>query len=469
MASIAAEEYAALTEDQKTLHSPEDTTKSGMFSRFIGLYKRVTWSSQQTMEMAAQATATSIVFSATTTMHYMLHSYISQVLPRIEVKDKFRKLVKVAWTHNVANNVIPDAAFTVDDTPLSRMDRTWFDMSSQFYTPEGFWDSQSEIMGNTQQLEAWQDILPETTVACHLPWFYSYSLSSAFPLFLLSSQTRVEQKCSKINNPLALLRMVIFTAEKRWREIPPDDKYIAYGTMVNPRCWCKYAYITEQEKNYTRSCDTKKIVYIRDVVINDHPTPCANGDLIKIAIECKLPCLALFWAAKNLTASKLNRHSNYTTNPSNVYQGRTPIEHVSLSYGGDKEVFKAMESFHFERMEPRYRLPRAPKDKGYGALCNSFYTEAESADTTIVYPKLAASLEFKINDDDPYTTRSSKKSEVEIYRDPSRTESKSPSSQSSSRTTTEEPNNYKICLRLLCLRTLVFTAGDNGVFNLAVK
>src|SRR4029078_1540407 len=206
------------------------------------------------------------------------------------------------------------------------------------------------------------------------PWFYGDDTSNAFPIFYRHSQCRAKHHYVFRRKISELLRMQILK-NGEWEDVHPSSymSCLNYGrsiTIQNPSLWGRYAFITDQELE-THKCRPKSDIYIRDVEICDLENPNVFGSSAVVPIQCKYPCLAMFWKAENLDATALNNYSNYTCNTDDLYSGWDPISKTSLKHINTYK-FKDLDSDHFNIGESRKHFTSSPSEPGYHAYSPSW-------------------------------------------------------------------------------------------------
>ena len=164
--------------------------------------------------------------------------------------------------------------------------------------------------------------------------------------------------------------------------------------------WVKYDYVSPNELKFFR-CRERPPMYIRDIVVCDVENPNSYNSIAKIPLQCKNPCLAMFWVAENQTSVKIHYFSNYTTNEKDVYEGWDPIHKTSLLYGTNAK-FADMDSDHFSIAEPRKHALSAPKEAGYHGAFFAWDCFGINAEVGICFDGKNAFMKCKLKNTDLY-------------------------------------------------------------------
>ncbi len=371
------DELLELTEFQKSLHFPSFDDEP-LSSKFYREYIKTTWYCSTPMPLKSVIEGDEFIYSPDPTFHYLMYSYLRFMLPPIKIKNEYRSTVRIAWCHNIGNNIIKFASLSEDDLNYQSFDHIWLDDYDQYYMLPGAGKRRNFKMGvgSVPMLEEWSASLPAYPINVDQPWFYGDDTSNAFPIFYRNSLCRVKHHYVFRRKISDLLRMQIYNHKTDvWDNVHPLSymHYLNYGrsiTIQNPTLWGKYALITDQEID-THKCRPKRDLYIRDVEMCDLENPNMFRTTAVVPIQCKYPCLAMFWKAENLDATNLNNYSNYTCNTEDLYAGWSAISNTSLKHINTYK-FKDMDSDHFNIGESRKHFPSSPSEPGYQAYSPSW-------------------------------------------------------------------------------------------------
>lgn len=410
MSNIAKLELESITELQKELHSTTTPTES-IISIFYREFHKTTWYSSLPLKLKCTEDADELVYTVNNTFHYLFYTYMRQFYPAIKVIKKLQDKVRIAWPHNVGTARIISAQFKVDDDVFHSFDSIWCDIYFQFYMKPGFREHHNMSIGNVPFLEGWRTCLPSYTTNVEQPWCYSMDTSLAFPIFYCSTQSTVSHRYKLRPKVFDMLRMSVIEERDehgnptKFRELEkPIYKFLEGVTddtlLRQPELWGQYAYVTDQELEFIRTCakdKDKRTFFIKDVASFDTSNPNTYGQAAEIALHCDTPCLAMFWVAENIEAREKRNFSNYTTDRNNLYDGWDPIRKTSLRYGGNIRL-NEMDSDHFSIAQPRKHFPSPPSEPGYHAYSFAYDSTAIDAEVGIVFAGMKASLSVKIGD-----------------------------------------------------------------------
>lgn len=433
--NIAKYEFEILNEFQKELHFVPD--QSEITSVFYKEYRKTMWYSQASARLRCVSNDNELIYTVNNTFHELLYTYMRQTYPALRVKKDWRDagMVEICWSHNMGTNNVVNGRLKFDDDVPQTIDSVWFDIVSQFYMKPGFRDHYNICVGNVPFLESWATSLPEYTTNIIQPFYHSTDPCRAIPLFYFSSLATISYHYTIRNHISELLRMRVklkkdvkvtdefgkttIRKEEYWKEVPVNFKYLegagSTGMLKLPEVWGRYAYLTEDEVDWYKTCDTEevvvgekketrikdKIIYIEDVIACQSSNPQTLGSRVGVELDCKTPAKAIFWVTENLTARANRNFSNYTTNPESVYKGWNPNSKVSLSYGGSPRL-DDMDIDHFDKIECWKHFPSPPSEPGYNAYSFSYDSTSLDADVGIVMDGIKARLTTTLSNTDPF-------------------------------------------------------------------
>lgn len=411
--SVIKIDLETLTEFQHGLHLANNEDEE-IESRFSCEFKKTGWSTTMYMKLTSQAeNDCEVVYEANNKFHYLLYTCLRQRLIALRVKEEYRDFIQICWPHNAFLNYTQRGQLCFDGVPAQTGDDIWFNIVNQFYMKKGSGKRKhfSNMIGNLEFLEEWTDSLPEFTIQFPQDWYYySKNEGLAIPLFLCS-QSRVTHRYKFRNNLADFLRMRFRKSkDAEWEEISYDPRLVegapSDGKLPLPELWGRYAYITGGELNWRKKEGiSNNLIYIEDINAWSTEEPKTYNTPINIDLHMESPCKAMFWVAENLDASKNRNYSNFTTNTNNLREGWNPVSSCKLLYGNNERI-PEYDSDIFDRMEPWYRFPSAPREPGYNGYSFSYNSGKIAADIGVVFksPKLNlnAKLTLKLGDTDPF-------------------------------------------------------------------
>lgn len=409
--------WSPLYTSSKITNSKGEQKFENMASDFHHVIRKATWYSSSLIKLNPSVDNDSVTYQVNSTFHFLCYVYRRYILPHISVKAEYRDKVMICWPHNVGVNSIKTVSFLEDDVPYHNFDATWYDINSQFYTRPGFRENYDRGVGNISFLENWSHMLPSYPINVEEPFFYSLDSSYAFPMFYKGTQARVIHAYDMRRKIVNLLRMKKQNKRGLWTYITDGKKICKYleGISVNsviptPELWGRYAYVTDAELNIYKCSREAQVYYIKTVENFDALNRVTYEDKAIIGLNCKSPCLAIFWVAENQDAVAVHNFSNYTTNTDNVYEGYDPIATNDLIYetGSTAIPWKSMDSDHFNIASSRKHFPSSPCDFGYHG--HSFAWDSTSVDVqiAIILAKLGAKLAVSIRDTNYFNTNKNK-------------------------------------------------------------
>jgi hypothetical protein len=425
--SIAKLEFASLTEFQKEIHKvklDENGKPIKMDSVHYNDFKHCTWYAHLLVKIPCQLDDDNYCFKANPTFHFLKYSYLVQEFPAIRVKPEKEKQYLICWPHNLAINTIKQARFNIDEDTRASFDTVWLDQYFENLNKPGFRELFNQMVGNVPMLENWTTFLPPYETSLPQPWWYCEDSRNAFPLHYCSKDTSVTHIYEMRKNIGDLLRMAKKVTnrhgEEQWVELKEVDFSVLEGvskdsTLKKPEMWGCYAYVSDQELELNRKCDSsEKAIYYNDVISCDQHNTLSYGTSAVVDLFCDTPCKSIFWAAENTDSNLIRNYSNYTTNTYNVYAGWNPIHNVTLKYGKTPRINK-MKSLHFDRMVPWYHMRSPPTFAGFSSYSIADNCMCVDAEVGTDYSRLQGThMIFELKNCDPFV-RATKFSEDDEY------------------------------------------------------
>lgn len=465
MTTVNKAELEALTELQKEIHSSINDEEIG--SLFHYDFLKVTWSVFSDVKLERSVTDNAVTFTVSNSYHFLLYVYKQQVLPAVRIKKKFIGKYKIAWCHNVDNNTVKRAEFKINDETFNSFDSVVLDMWDQGFGKTGFEEHEKICKGKVDFLEKWCDFLPKYTCNSYQPFYFSLSRMLSFPIHMINSATPINIVYSLKRDISSLLKM----AEISGNEIKPmkyRSKFIEISggkdKLPEPNIYGRYSVCTIAEINHYK-CSEQYKFYFKDFADCEAENKSKLGKNVSVKLDNGHPCLLLCWVAENLTASKNNNHSNYSTNSANFASGWNPCAKVSLKYKSDAFKFKGMSSDHFDKMQPLFHLPTAPTEPGYNFFSIANNPNSPSAEIAIPFGNSQASLHISMGNTDPFLVpfdddeESDEESDNEVKESLDKKVKKelsdNPSNGSKSDNNLSEKDAYQLHVRMLIMRKIV--------------
>lgn len=324
-------------------------------------------------------------------MDYLQSNEIQIPLPAVSLKQKPKSKcnLRIAWTPNPGVNSIVEVDFRVGDIVINKLDTGAIDDYMKWGNPLAQNSIRDDSIGDVASLTSWNTSLPAKTCIFTLPMFYTYSGGSAFPLFLLDSQTQVTHRLTYWNSPIQeLLRIEIETdvkGTKIWRPIAKKETYpylVNHGKIHSPIFTGEYGMITAEEKEETYQED-KIAIPIHDMLTVRSPNTIKYGSAHTFGLESTDPVIAMFWKAVNVDAERRNNRTNYTTNPDDIRLGQSPISSTEFRYGETDKFRRSSDQLRSMNMLKVF--PNVPVVNGYGAFAFSKNPFAVRGHTGVIF------------------------------------------------------------------------------------
>lgn len=406
-------EFTALSKLQIERHTASHKDEP-IESIFTGGIAKRTWYSTFPCQMESDVQKDTVKFKVSSAPHYLAYVYLVQKLPALRVKKSEEENTLICWPHNCGNNVTVSGGFTVGNSnQLQSMDCKFLDDFCQIMIENGYEDFIKNCQGNFPFLEEWSTFLPEYPLTVVHPYFFTVDTDNAFPIFRIDPKLDISFKYKIRNSIKDLLRMKR-KIKGEWKEIEFNMNYIEGNLgkheLPNPEMWGIYFRITQAEidskiKHDEGDSDREKyekdnfeqIIY--DVLIQDKENDYGFGSSANIQAQSAYPSRFITIKAEDINFSKCRNYSNYTTHK-NVYEGWSPIKHITLNYGPTKKIEK-LPSYHTSRMMPFYHCNRVPYERGYNVIPFCSKMNDYGFDTGVMLSNLNASMSIKFKNTDP--------------------------------------------------------------------
>lgn len=457
---ISKMELESATDFQKEMHTA--IGKEPITSIYYKDYVKTTWNCTHRMPLTAytikEPNNDSDDVGALTVMryilnpefHYLNYTYLKCSLSLVKVKSQYVDEIRIAWPHNIGTAIIKKGIFKDDDILYQSFDNIWLDDYFQWYMQSGVGKERIHDIGIgcVPILEEWNHVLPAYPINIHQPWYYSEEAGLAYNIDQKGSKCKAEHIYHYQLNPTELIRMQR-EINGVWKDIDPRKFAELYlepiAPIRKPSLWGQYGYVTNSELNTPKCKNNMKnrVFYYKDIEVYDSEKTYNYGQTMEVSINSKRPCLAMFWKAENMNATKNNNFSNYTSNTDDLMLGWDPIKHNSLKYG-ENYKFNSMESDHFTLSEARYHFPSAPRYIGYHAKSFGNDSSKYDGEVGIVLGPLNAKLACYLEKPDMY--KMAKKSQMYDDED---------------EYVQEQNPSFKLRVRLLVLKKLTITLVDN--------
>lgn len=397
-----------LTESQKDLHGLYDINgvpnneivESIFYSEII----KTARAPHITLQLPFKEEGDKYFYDTHKDFHFLAFSYMIQGLPKIVVKRESRENFQICWCLNLGLNIANEQELSSDTGRIQKFDQHWNNMFFQDYFPE-LWDRShfDKIIGNLPFLTNWHSYLPKYNIMVPQAWDYCMHDHKALKLFKAKeSVIRHSYRMKKTIFSLLRCRMKV---DGEWKEIPARKetealikRHIDFEThlLPKPQLWGRYYKVRQDELENADYPDTS---YIYDVINSDSTNPVAIDSNTYVELDSQEPCTAIHFALENTIATQTNNHSNYTTNPTDIMEGWSPLSTVNLSYGNSSKY--TYDSVHVEHAFPLFNR-RTHSQSGYYYLPIEHRGGTTGTSTTCVFKGNNAKLTFALADTDPF-------------------------------------------------------------------
>jgi hypothetical protein len=442
---IAKHDLTTLTQFQKELHGgydDDDDDDEEPMTVFAKDFRKTSWYSHLPSPMICKG-ENPFIFTANTTFHFLKYVYAVLYAPALKVKPKHENKIQICWPHYLAHNIFQNGYTDVDGSRFSYFDSHILDINGQYKRGDNR-EHYDMMVGNVEMLTKWGNFLPEYPMQIPLPLDMARDPSHAFPIFYTNSKSSIDIVLNVRNKIVDLLRMRILVEKEEvvenesdkdgkplkrkiqyWKEIPCNLDYIdgagASALIRKPELWARYAYLTDKELKWWKTCRSKRIeqiidetssqepekvelenydYYIDDYIACDAENTSSYGETASVTLNGKYPSKAIYFFAENTDATKNRNMSNYTTSIEDLVDGWDPCLKHTLSYGGTARI-NDMDNFHASNVECLYHEKYAPRDAGYHLISIADNPNSIDAELGIVMDQVKAKFSVKLGNSDP--------------------------------------------------------------------
>lgn len=432
-----------LTDFQKDLYLTPKLS-DGILSDYYGEYNRCFYSEESDIEISGKLVNTTdnsikngmsqdpkdktvdkkstlIDYKCENMSAFLLCSNFIMTLPSLKIAEKYKDIVRIAWTPNIAAVILQSGKISISNTKYSF--NTINPISNKLFTgyfPETKNTVNANLaMGNIDTLTEFSNSLPEYPHLVLKPaWFYNWHIYSSFPLFTLGT-SKLVHNCTFNLNVNDLLRGQILGSDGSWTSITGDvSKYLTDGspkTISIPRFIAHIGNVsTETIDHYT--CSNSRTILIRDFVYTSSLNPEKSGKHIASKLVSNYPAICLFWMAENKRATDNKYALNFTDNSNDHMNGWDPIVSQGI-FKGNTTICPDLPSSYFSNTIPDRYFPNTILEPGYHAYSfTSTPNEYNSVITRSMSHEHEWSIICKLGSTNIWNQEGNKESDIESDR-----------------------------------------------------
>lgn len=350
------------------------------------------------------------------------NTWVEFTTPDITVKDAHLLTHRIAFCQNLGHNVFKGLQFAANDIPIVKLDSVTMDFFSEANLGAGQYEGYMRMIGNTTKALTFSSHLPPIKVKkpLHELFFCQKNRSApqdALPLCAAKFNT-LSLNAEFVETLEEVIRVQVNTAASGqpavWVDANPRD--VNLSTIVDvvgsqglamplPDVWCEYALVHDEERKAIQSAPIDLVIK----QVQSYTGPKVGPGSSRQTFHFSQPTRALFFGARNTTASDKRNFSNYTTSPEDEALGIDPIRQVTLWYDNSSRLQNASGDY-FTDLEFLYHAARVPFKKGIHLLAYCEDTASSEIDGSTNFSKLSTDLEVNISetstdsDDSPTTT-----------------------------------------------------------------
>lgn len=380
----------------------------------------ITYYSRLPVPLKKSGQASNAQYAFAKTADFAGNTWYEFTTPDITVNVDQQDTYRIAYSPNLGHNVANLVTLYINEIPLVKYDSVTMDMMSEANLGAGQYEGYMLDIGNTTKALTFGSHLAPVSVRklLHELFFVQKNRPApqdCFPLCAAKFNTlslaidfvdsleeviRVQQNTAAAGQPAV------------WVDIDPKSVNLSTILTVSgsqglampvPDVWCEYSVVLADERAAFQS--TPIDLVIKQVQSFTGPKVAVGS--VRQPFNFSYPTRALYFAARNVTASDKRNYSNYTTDPANEAAGLDPIRTATLWYDNNTRI-QNMPGDYFSGMEFQLHAARRPAKKGIHLLAYCEDTTSSEIDCTTNYSKLSTDLEVNIvelstDSDDPVT------------------------------------------------------------------
>ncbi len=299
--------------------------------------------------------------------HFIKGLYMVVELPKIEVADKYKNVIKLAWTGNLLHHIHGEATLSIKKKAVCKLFPRFLDVD-RVTRVEDVYDYDANI-GNKKSLTSYATCLEPDILNMNPPWFFSLHESKALPLYSECFEGSNIEIIQKFNLDISKLIKIEGFTEDGWVKKDFHNKYLKKGSplkIAKPEMWGRYTNVGKKELELRKEGEKKSnivIEFIDHIDVDTHESK-RYGETATIGLNSSNPVIGVVWMAQNQEAQKYNDLSNYTTDSNNLTHGKNPCITSQIMYVTSSRVSKR-KHYHFDRIYPKLYFGHVPIDPGY--------------------------------------------------------------------------------------------------------
>lgn len=409
MTDSARYDLRLMTPLQQELHSAEDDVIGSCFIDSFNHSERN--ASNRVPLKPVKSTKGVVEYVIEDNFDFIVSSSLVQEIPSIKVLDEYKENVQIRWPDYFGLCLAKTAKFKTNEnlvintlTPISLYHYMKNIMDHRSYK------TYLRLIGHRDELIKWTSHLKATTIGVPLPWFYTFSSSYGFPMYLIKDRKKIIHWFEF--QPIDKLLRMRYRAnpDEPWKDIPFDSKYLSYKTTNDkylevPDLIAKMVVVEDDFKK-ALICNMKDIKrngddykewyrYIDDFVVIHSSEEFKEGYSGFLQLNDPAPCKALSFCAMNSQAYKYNNYFDFTDG-----ENGWPIISYSLSYGHAARIPET--SIFLNELDTYNTLPTNFDAVGLATHCFDLTLEPNIAASGPVFAGLNAvfKVQFKEPEDE---------------------------------------------------------------------
>lgn len=389
----------------------------------------ITYYSRLPVPLKKSGQASNAQYAFAKTADFAGNTWYEFTTPDITVKDEFVDTYRIAYSPNLGHNVANLVTLYINEIPLVKFDSVTMDFMSEANLSAGQYEGYMLDIGNTTKALTFGSHLAPVEVRklLHELFFVQKNRPSPqdnFPLCAAKMNT-LSLQIDFVESLAEVIRIQQNTAEAgqdaAW--VDADPRSVNLSTIVTvsgtqglampvPDVWCEYSVVLAEERAAFQAAPIDLVIK----QVQSFTGPKVGVGSVRQPFNFSYPTRALYFGARNITASDKRNYSNYTTKPEDEAGGLDPIRTATLWYDNNTRI-QNMPGSYFSGMEFQLHAARRPAKKGIHLLAYCEDTTSSEIDCTTNYSKLSTDLEVNIvelstDSDDAATTASQYQLEI---------------------------------------------------------
>lgn len=301
--------------------------------------------------------------------HFLKKVFIIAHIPKIELKEEYKKNTRFCYTNNLLHHVHGPATFNIDKSTCLSLNPIVLDFQRESRIKDV--NNYDEDIGNIEEYLDFSTSKPARKLTMYPGWSFNNDDKIYIPLFFKYADNVTIRHSFELNlcNMMVMQELVeTKEGQNEWKTLlkPDPARFTKAPTIPVPELWGVYDQVSSREIKENEKEDI--VLEVEDYIIKRDNSTKKMNSTISLTIDKDLLVRSMCWMARNENAHNRGLLSNYSTEI-DLKKGRNPAVTSSVLYANSPRV-SPRSSIHFDKIYPKMYYGRKPKDPGYNMYSN---------------------------------------------------------------------------------------------------